>query len=183
MNRVFLRFITALMSFALFGTPLPATADTSIASVYVSGVVPAYFSVTANSRPGELDLSSGAIVSNRTIGLLHFKYNSNIQNLIVSSSTTSGKPEDSGSNPYSFGGTGDFNVGFRAGCQTVDAIYNTPAPLTFAGTDMKSAASGALVLSGIEEDCELIASYTASPLSLPMAGRYELRIIIMMVSF
>lgn len=183
MNRVFIRFITALMSFALLGTPIPAFADTSIASVYVSGVVPAYFSVTANSRPGELDLSSGAIVSNRTVGLLHFKYNINIQNLIVSSSTTSGKPEDAGSNPYSFGGSGAFNVGFRAGCQSIDSTFNTPAPLTFAGTDMKSVASGSLTTSGIEEDCELITSYTASPLTLPMAGRYDIRIIVMMVSF
>lgn len=183
MNRVFIRIIAALTSFALLSVHTSVHADTSVASVYVSGVVPSYFQVTANSRPGELDLGSGAIVSNRTIGLLHFKYNVNVQNLIVSSSTLSGKPEDSGSNAYSFGGTGNFNVGFRAGCSSVDATYNTPAPLTFAGVDMKSVASGALVLNGIEEDCELITSYTANPVSLPMAGRYELRIIITMVSF
>ncbi|MEZ0391959.1 MAG: hypothetical protein ACAH59_07075 [Pseudobdellovibrionaceae bacterium] len=158
--------------------PAANAADTAIAGFNVSGTVPTFFSVTTRGMPGDLDLTPKVIVNNRRIGLLHFKYNANIANLTVSSSTASGGPEGT-SGAYNF--QGGFKVSISAGCSSVDAAYNTPFVLTAAGTDVKSAASAAL-LNGVEEDCEVLASWKGTNTTLPLAGVYALNINVTMVS-
>lgn len=155
--------------------------DTSIANIPVVGIVPAFFSVTSQGQPGELDLTPNSTVSNRLIGLLHFKFNENIQTLTVSSSTTSGAPEDSNNIPYQFG-AGGFKVAFRNGCQTVDPAYNIPFTLTNSGVDVKSVLASALISTGIEEDCQITASYTGTNVALPLAGRFAMNIVVTMVA-
>jgi hypothetical protein len=157
--------------------PISFAADSAIATFNVSGTVPAVFSVTTRGTPGDLDLSPKVTVNDRRIGLLHFKYNVNIASLTVSSNTASGGPE--GGTAYSF--QGGFKVSIGAGCSTVDPTYNTAFQLTQVGTDIKSVLSTTLV-SGIEEDCEILASWKGTNQALPLAGVYALNISVTMTS-
>lgn len=171
--------IVLLALLILSTSPLRA-ADTSIAIFRISGSVPTFFSVTARGMPGDLDLTPNVQVRDRLIGLMHFKYNANIATLTIASNTTSGFPEDSGGGAYSFG-AGSFKVAVGAGCQSVDTTYNTPFALTNAGTDIKSVFSTALT-QGLEEDCELRASWDGTTAAFPLAGIYSLSITVTMVS-
>lgn len=160
-------------------SPMAMAADTSIATLNVSGNVPVVFSVTARGIPGDLDLTPDVSVSNRLLGILHFKYNADVASMEIASSTASGEPENGGT-AYDFAGAG-FQVSVGAGCTSVDATYNTPFTLTNAGTDIKSATAAALT-NGIEEDCDLLASWTGSSATLPLAGKYSMTITVTMVS-
>lgn len=175
--------LIALVQLAVF-TAQPAFGDSSLANVEIVGVVPTIFTVAQRGQgaTGDLDLTPGVGVSNRTLALIHFKYNQNIQSLTVSSSTTSGFPEDASGNSYQFGGAGGFKVGFRTGCASVDPTYNTPFTLTAAGVDVKSALSANLVGQGIEEDCELTATYDGTTTALPLPGRYSMFVRVTMVA-
>jgi hypothetical protein len=176
------RFSAVLVVFSVLLSSPWAVGDTSIADITVGGIVPAYFSVTSRGLAQDLDLTPRVTVSNRTVATVHFKFNEDIQSLVVSSSTMSGAPEDAGGTPYAFGGGGTFRVGFKAGCATADPTYNTPFVLTNVGTDVKSALAGALINAGIEEDCELTTSYTGTNVGLPLAGRYEMAVRLTMIS-
>lgn len=158
-------------------------ASTSIANITVVGYVPSFFSVTSIGQQSDIDLSPGVGVSNRTIGVLAFKYNENIQSLTISSDTASGAPEDVNGVPYAFGGTGDFQVAISNACATVDPTYNAPFALTNVGVDVRSALAGALVNAGIQEQCQVTATYTGTATTLPLAGRFEMRVVVTMVSF
>jgi hypothetical protein len=170
--------LTLIATIATLLQPTAFAADTAIATFNISGTVPTYFSVTTRGMPGDLDLSPRVVVSNRRIGLMHFKYNTNIASLTISSGTASGGPEGP-SGAYDF--QGGFRVSVGAGCLTVDPAYNAPFILTPGGTDVKSALSAALT-SGIEEDCDLYASWTGTNQTLPLAGVYSLNITVTMVS-
>jgi hypothetical protein len=154
-------------------------ADTTSASFNLSGTVPVVFSATTRGVPGDLDLSPNVIVNNRRIGLVHFKYNVNVASMTISSNTTSGGPESS-TGTYSFQG-GGFKVSVANGCVSVDPTFNTPFALTNTGTDVKSATANSLT-TGIEEDCEILASWRGTNQSLPLAGVYSLTVNITMVS-
>jgi hypothetical protein len=156
-------------------------ANTSIAVITVAGVVPSIFSVTSVAQEADLDLSPGVVVSSRSIGLLHFRYNENLSSLTIASSTSSGAPEDTGGNPYQFGGSGDFKVAFQPTCATVANTYYTPFALTTVGTDVKSVASTTLT-TGVEEYCQLYASYQGMTTTMPIGGRFEMKIVLTMVS-
>ena len=158
--------------------PVANAADTSIASFNISGTVPTYFSVTTRGMASDLDLTPNVTVNNRRIGLMHFKYNANVASLTISSSTASGAPEGA-SGAYNF--QGGFKVSVGAGCTSVDVAYNTPFVLTGVGTDIKSVASTALA-NGVEEDCDLLASWRGTNQSLPLAGVYSLNINVTMIS-
>jgi hypothetical protein len=173
--------LIAALVVAFFPTP-SAIADTSIATLTVTGVVPTYFSVSARSGSEDLDLTPKVAVTNRVIGGIHFKFNENVQSMTISSSTVSGGPEDAGGNPYGFGAGGPFKVGFEAGCASVNPTYNTPVLLTQAGVDVKSVLASALINQGIEEDCNVIASYKGTTTNLPLAGRFSVGIVITMVA-
>jgi len=183
MNRGLRHFAVLGVLSGLLYSPLlrAATGDTSIANLQVSGMVPVYFQVIANSINNFLDLTPKVVVTQRAIGMIHFKYNENVASITVSSSTVSGAPENASNVAYSFA-AGGFKVSFRSGCQSVDTPYNTPFTLTNSGTDVKSTLSTSLTTFGIEEDCELDATYTGTSVNLPMAGFYNMNVVITMVS-
>ena len=156
-------------------------ADTAFGYFNVSGTVPTFFSLTTRGVPGDLDLTPNVVVNNRAIGLMHLKFNVNMASLTVSSDTASGGPEATSGAVYNFQGAG-FGVSVNATCASVDAAYNAPFILTNAGTDIKSAAANVLVGSGIEEDCELYASWQGTSAKIPLAGAYALAITITMIS-
>lgn len=85
-NRV---IAVALLVLAIFYTR-SAYGDSTSTDIAVAGVVPTYFSATLRGQPGDLDLTPRVTVSNRTIALIHFKFNENVQSLVISSSTASG---------------------------------------------------------------------------------------------
>ena len=173
------RVLSILVSiFAFLFQPIGHAADTSIATFNLSGTVPTFFSVSVRGQPGDLDLSPNVVVNNRRIGLMHLKYNSNVASLTISSSTASGGPEGP-SGSYNF--QGGFKVSVSAGCSSVAPAYNSPFVLTSAGTDIKSALSTALT-TGIEEDCDVLASWKGTSQTLPLAGVYTLNISVTMVS-
>ena len=177
-----LKIVTTL--FAILSqvfVPSAIAADTAVATLNISGDVPTIFSVSARGMPGDLDLSPSVSVSNRLLGILHFKYNVNVASLKIASSTTSGVPENGSGAAYGFGAA-SFKVAFTAtGCTSVDATYNTPFLMVPAGTDVKSAGSAALT-AGVEEDCSLTASWAGTTASLPLAGKYSVVITVTMVS-
>jgi hypothetical protein len=173
--------LNVVLSVFLLVTPV-SYADTSIAVITVAGVVPSIFSVTSEAQQAELDLSPGVFVSNKSIGLLHFRYNESLSSLTIASSTSSGFPEDISGNPYQFGGSGDFKVSFQPTCSTVANTYYVPFALTTVGTDVKSAASSSLTTTGVEEYCQVYASYQGMTTTMPTGGRFEMKIVVTMVS-
>lgn len=175
----FLKF--TLIMLLVFSPAVTTTADTSIAIFDLSGTVPTVFSVTTRGIPGELDLTPNVTVTNRRIGLLHFKFNVNVASLVISSDTVSGGPESTSGAAYTFQG-GGFRVSFDATCTSVAPAYNAPFTLTNAGVDVKSVLASALVNTGIEEDCEVLASWQGTNQKLPLAGVYKLGITVTMTS-
>lgn len=163
------------------------TGDTAVARLNVSGNVPAVFSVTARGLPGDLDLTPGAVVVQRLIGLLHFKFNEDAASITFASSTTSGGPEDSGGTAYSFGSA--FKVSVPGTCKSLNlTALGLPAgvTLTSGGTDYKSTIANDLTtnvpVGGIEEDCQLAASWGGTTSTLPLAGVYSMSITVTMVA-
>jgi hypothetical protein len=172
-------FFVKLVAIIIFSTtPTAFAADTSIAGFNISANVPQFFSATTRGVPGDIDLSPNVVVNNRRIGLVHLKYNINVASLTISSNTASGAPQ-AGGVAYSF--QGGFKVAIAAGCASVDPTYNTPFVLTAAGTDVKSALSAALV-TGIEEDCDITASWVGTSSKLPLAGIYSMTVNVTMTS-
>ncbi len=180
--------LAALLVASSFGSQaLAATGDTAIGSLNISGNVPAVFSVTTRGIPGDLDLTPGSIVIQRLIGILHFKFNEDAASITIASSTASGGPEDGGGNAYSFGTA--FSVSVPGTCNSLDlTALGLPAGvvLTPAGTDYKSSVAADLTtnvpVGGIEEDCQLGASWTGTSTSLPLAGVYSMSITVTMVA-
>lgn len=174
--------IVALISLILLYQPiLSYAADTAIAYFNISGTVPTVFSVTTRGVPGDLDLTPNVTVSRRRIGLMHLKYNVNVASLTISSDTASGGPESTSGAVYNFQGAG-FQVEFDAACASVDPAYNSPFTLTNVGTDVKSPLAANLVTTGIEEDCEVLASWQGTAAAIPLAGVYKLSVTITMIS-
>jgi hypothetical protein len=155
--------------------------DTAIASINLSGSVPEVFSVTARGLPGDLDLTPGVIVNDRLIGILHFKFNENAASITIASSTASGGPENA-FGAYSFGTA--FTVGVVGACTALDtaALASPGVALTIAGADYKSVAANPLVGNGIEEDCQLAASWGGTAATLPLAGVFSMSVTVTMVA-
>ena len=178
-----IKFLRILLAIAMMTMgPNVFAIDTSIATLELSGNVPAVFSVTARGLPGDLDLTPGVIVNDRLIGILHFKYNQDIDTLSIGSSTASGMPEDAT-------GAYDFNTAFTVSIP--DACFSTIAGTTahalaaMPGTDVVSAEAQDLANngnSGIIEDCNLTASWGGTAATLPLAGVYSMTITVTMVS-
>ena len=171
----------SLICLAMIFPSITTSADTAIAIFDMTGTVPAVFQASTRGLPGDLDLSPNVTVSNRRVGLLHLKYNINVATLIFSSSTASGGPESTSGAIYQFQGSG-FQVSVNPSCVSVAPAYNSPFTLTNSGTDIHSTLSGALVNTGIEEDCEILASWRGTTQALPLAGVYKLGITVTMTS-
>jgi hypothetical protein len=178
--------MSALLVFS--STTVFATAgDTAIANLNVSGTVPAVFSVQARGIPGDLDLTPGAIVKDRVIGLWHFKYNEDAASIKVSSSTASGGPEEvSAGQAYTFGAS--FKVGAIGTCVSLAAPFKASGGdlLVPAGVDYSSALAKDLTtnvpVGGVEEDCQIAASWTGTATTLPLAGVYAMTVTVTMVA-
>lgn len=170
-------------------TPVFATTgDTAIAHLNVSGTVPAVFSVQARGIPGDLDLTPGAIVIDRVIGLLHFKYNQDAASIKIESSTADGGPAATSGQAYVFGAA--FKVGAIGTCVSLAAPFKASGGVALTnggGVDYGSATSKDLTttgppISGIEEDCQIAASWTGTTSTLPLAGVYAMTVTVTMVA-
>lgn len=181
MDRRFAQIIAFAISFVLAMQPMAWGADTSIATISLSGNVPVIFSVTARGIPGDLDLTPGSIVSNRLLALFSFRFNADAASIKISSSTNSGMPEKGGT-AYPFKTGGEFKVAFSSGCVAVHDTYESSFTLTAAGTDVKSATAAGLTTSGIDETCSLYGSWSGTTASLPLSGTYSMSITITMIS-
>ena len=97
----------ALLIFVQLVSPLALAADTSIAVMNITGNVPAIFSVTARGYPGDLDLSGNVSVTDRLLGMFHFKYNVDLASLTLQSAETDGVPSKTtaAGSAYSFAAT------------------------------------------------------------------------------
>lgn len=157
------------------------TGDTSVATINLSGNVPEVFSVTARGLPGDLDLTPNVIVLNRLIGILSFKFNESAASITVASNTASGGPENGGA-AYAFGTA--FTVSLFGACTALDtvALAAPGVTLTIAGTDYKGTAANPLVGSGIQEDCQLAASWGGTAAALPLAGVFSMSVTVTMVA-
>ncbi len=172
-------YLVAMMVLSQLVAPMSFAADTSIATMNLSGDVPTVFSVTARGYPGDLDLSPNVVVNDRLLGTFHLKYNVNIASLTLKTDTASGVPEKTGAVAYSFGTT--FKVKFSA-CSSVIAANQALFSPTQAGIDVKSATAAALTTSGVEEDCDLSASWGGTAVTLPLAGKYSMTFTLTMIS-
>lgn len=160
--------------------------DISTATLELSGSVPAVFSVTARGLPGDLDLTPGVQVQNRLIGILHFKYNMDVDTINVVSSTASGKPETAAASAYPFN-AGNFVVAPTGACTSLNAAAFGGSIAPPLGIDGQSVAAGGVEAAGagIEEDCQLAATWDGQLLGagqLPIAGVYSMSIQITMTS-
>lgn len=171
-----------LVGVTLYSPILNAAGDTAVGTLHLSGIVPTYFSVTATGITDAMDLSPKSKVVLRSVGLLHFKFNENVQTITISSNTASGGPEDPAHNPYPFGNVGGFQVAIKPGCASVDPAFNAPFTLTQVGTDVHSNGSANLVANGIEEDCILQISYWGTNANLPLSGLYSIDVTVTMVA-
>jgi hypothetical protein len=188
----YIHILMATLMFAaqLFAPSAAMAADTSIATLNVSGNVPTIFSVTARGYPGDLDLSGNVSVANRLLGVFHFKYNVDIASLTLQSAQAEGVPSSAvgaGTN-YAFGA--NFTLMFGA-CTTIEATYKAafdPRPVLSgglglaAGIDIKDPATTAALTAGREEDCNLSASWGGNASNIPLAGKYTLDLTLTMVS-
>lgn len=179
-----IRYALAISTMGLSLQALATTGDTAVATINVSGNVPSIMSVQARGLPGDLDLTPGAVVKDRLIGVLHFKFNESAD-INVTSSNAGGQPADSGGTAYSFNGA--FKVGFVPGstCTSIDmATYGLTGgvAITNVATNMASALAKALTTAGIEEDCQISASWGGTSTALPMAGVYSMGVIVTMVA-
>ncbi len=172
------KFLRVTMTFMLLGIgPNVFAVDTSIATLELSGNVPVVFSVTARGLPGDLDLTPGVIVNDRLIGLLHFKYNQDIDTLTITSNTTNGSPENSAAVAYDFNTA--FTVSIPNTCVTATAA-NAVLSAANAAVDFKKAV--APLTAGVLEDCPMTASWGGTASALPLAGVYQMTISVTMVS-
>lgn len=140
--------------------------DTSIALLNMSGSVPEVFSVTARGLPGDLDLTPNVVVVDRLIGILHFKFNLNAASITVSGAI--------GGVGYTFGSAMTLN----AACTSITMA----AVAATASADYKTAGAAALVGTGIEEDCQVLASWGGTVQPLPLAGVVTVTITVTMVA-
>lgn len=187
--------LTTLIVLLQVGSPVAMAADTSVATLNVSGNTPVIFNVSARGYPGDLDLGgNGVVASDRLIGSFHFKYNVGIATMTLKSAQVDGIPSKTlltGSG-YGFGTAFKLKIGT---CASVDATYKaawapvvgTPAVDLGAGIDIKDAATTSQAAldtlgHGVEEDCDLTATWGGAAAAIPLAGKYTLSLTLTMVS-
>lgn len=167
-----------ILSLTFGNMAFAGSGDTSIALLNLSGNVPEVFSVTARGLPGDLDLTPNVVVVNRLIGIPHFKFNESAASITIGGVV--------GGVGYTFGTAMTIST---PACTALDNTatglnYNVAgggAPLAPAA-DYKSALAGALVGSGIEADCQLVASWGGTAAALPLAGVVTVTITVTMVA-
>lgn len=180
MNNSFKHFVITLLAiFSQLITPIVMAADTATGTMTISGNVPTIFSLTTRGIPGDLDLSPGVSVNDRLMGIVHFKYNVDIASVNMSSDTTSGTPENASGDAYSFGTA--FQFKFLA-CTTVHATYKALFSISNVATAIEDPATTSSLTNGVEEDCDLTASWGGTAADLPLAGSYSMTVTFTMTS-
>lgn len=160
---------------------------TSTASFTVTGVVPEVYSLSTQSLSHDLDLKPGLKVTQQPIGKLRFRYNESVEGITIASSTESGNPESESGKTIKF--SRPFSIGVLGGCRSLDMKeLKEGVTLDSSGEDYKSLAANNLqsIGSGIEEDCQLVASWSAisetHSKNRSRSGVYSMNIIVTMVS-
>ncbi|HAR41313.1 MAG TPA: hypothetical protein DCS07_01570 [Bdellovibrionales bacterium] len=182
----------AVLVLFLSSPPTPSGADQAEAYINLSGNVPAFFEIWVRGVPGDLDLGPRIIVNDRLLGIMHLKYNLNLQSLTFKSDTLDGKLHNGAS---VWGGTMTFKVGGGATCMTVGgAAGGVASQLIPSGPAVGQLGGGADVHHpdvqdlatnfgyGLEEDCPVMASWSGVNQDLPLAGVFMMKITITMVS-
>ena len=159
-------------------TPTINAADSSVGTLNISGNVPIVFSLTTRGVPGDLDLSPSVTVNDRLLGIIHFKYNVDIASIDMSSDTVSGSPETGGT-AYSFGTAFKFKI---TACTTIDATYEALFAISNVAVQVEDPAATSGLTDGVEEDCDLTASWGGTTASLPLAGKYSMVVTFTMTS-
>lgn len=165
--------------------PMANAADTSIAGLSLSGNVPTIFSVVARGIPGDLDLTPGVVVTDRLIGIFHFKYNNDIASILLTSNSATGTPMN-GASAYPAGTA--FTYKFSAGCQPIKALGEANFSIALGtSADFVDLAASQPVLQGhgFEEDCQLTSSWGGQAIvagQIPVAGKYSMTLTLTMVS-
>lgn len=195
--KMYLKLLCVLFLFILFlySHALKASTGTiSRSSFVVTGVVPSVVSLSTQAFSQNLDLKPGMKIMKHPIGNLHFRYNEEIAGITLASSTNSGSPENkennSGlhSNSYSSAFTRPFKISITGACRSLDTHELSPGiTLIPEGDDYKSLRSNELSSSffhseGIDEDCQLAASWNTKKQSSLVHGVYSMDIIITMVA-
>lgn len=188
----YLRIFVAMIFLSATTHAWATAGDTAVATLAISGNVPAIFTLYVRGQPGELDLGPKSKVIDRLIGIFHFKYNENVASLTLASSTASGSPDDGGGTPKTpnFDAGTPFKLKFAAGCKSVDlAAYGVYFDLSGGAVDIKSTVAADLTtntpVGGIEEDCKLVTKYSIDQTAgakLPLAGYYSMTLTLTMVS-
>ena len=173
-----------------------ASTDQSEGYINLSGNVPAFFELWVRGVPGDLDFGPRVIVNDRLLGLLHLKYNINLQSLTLKSDKVDGKPHLSGGGGGAWGGGIDYKIGGGATCVTVGGALGSVANQVIPSGGGANTMGGGMNVRhndvtnleanfgyGIEEDCPVMASWTGVNQDLPLAGTYTMKIVITMVSF
>lgn len=153
-----------------------AHAFAATGTIQLSGNVAEVFQLQVRGVPGDLDLSPKSVITDRLLGLLHLKYNKPMTDFSLSADTASGLPEDANGTAIDQAVPMTFTV---QNCASADgtAVINATdwggsTPFTVIAAD--AALAGAST--GIEEDCELRASWTGTDAALPLAGVYKMTI-------
>ena len=173
--------INALM-FGPLAYAVPTT-DTVQADFFVSGTVPTVFSLSARALPGDLDLTPNAYVFGRGLGLLHFKFNTDVDKIYIQTNSATGAPKNATSGAPIVANS--FKLLIKGSC-TSATLAATLIDNSSPGTDIASAAAKDLVGTnsgvGIEEDCELAADWQTTAAYMPLAGKYTLQITVTMIA-
>lgn len=186
MNRTFKLFVAAMFAALNVGVPTAMAADTSIATIQMSGNVPTVFSVTARGLAGDIDLTPGVIVNDRLIGIFHFKYNVDIATLFLTSDSATGMPTTAGGTAYPAATA--FTYKFSTGCSAVnatgEAAFSIAASTSPALVPIAAEQPSTLTY-GVIEDCQLTASWVGQAMAgghIPLAGVYSQLLTLTMVS-
>lgn len=179
--RLLMAAFVAVMQIAL---PAAMAADTSIASVHMSGNVPTVFSVVTRGIPGDLDLTPGVIVNDRLLAIFHFRFNLDIASILLTSTSATGTPMN-GARAYPAGTA--FTYKFSS-CQAIiaagEANFSIVAGTSADFVDVAAQQPSTLGY-GIEEDCQLTASWGGQAIvagRIPLAGKYTQTLTLTMVS-
>ncbi len=179
-------WIIALAFLLHIASPI-AHSDVAVGTLNISGNVPVIFSLTVRGLPGDLDLTPGVTVTDRLLGIVHFKYNVDIASLTLTSNTASGVPENSANVAYPFGGVG-FKFKFGT-CTSVVAAGKANFSIVAAGVsdnlEPLAAQQPSTLGYGLEEDCELVASWGGATIvsgQIPLADRYSQALTLTMTS-
>lgn len=173
-----------LIVLANFQPTAAMAVDISQASFILSGNVPAVFSVTVRGYPGEFDLGPNTTVVDRSIGILHFKYNIGVSAIEFSSDTVSGRLENAALANITFASGGDY-IKAGAACTILDSAAGVGDHLNGTNALVQAPGSRTVKAAGApataDMDCPLTMSWTTGA-AMQAAGVYSMTVTVKMTS-